>query len=237
MRICCDANYLPFKSEAFSFIFCYEFLHHFPSLRPVISEVHRVLGDGYFYFDEEPFKRVLRLRLYRQKSKIYSQRSLSKNKWRALIEGFISEPSSDEVEHGIIENENIGLAEWSSALGVFDDCSTKLASVGNVTSKLGPRLRPRNAANFLLGGRISGLCRKKSRRQQPGRRTVRELLACPGCVRQASSGWSDPPELLNSAEGLTCSSCGVEYPEKEGILFLLPRAELEQLYPSFARSS
>jgi len=235
-RICCNANYLPFKSEAFSFVFCYEFLHHFPSLEPVINEVERVLGDGYFYFDEEPFKRVFRLRLYTRKNKIYSQTSLRKNKWWAFIESFISKPSSDEVEHGIIENEDLDLAEWIRALEVFDDRDIDLVSVGNVTSKLGPRLRLKNVPNFLLGGRISGLCRKRTETQQPSQRDVSELLACPGCRLQSPSHRSETPPLVKSPGGLTCSRCGVEYPEKDGILFLLPSAELKELYPSLARS-
>jgi hypothetical protein len=74
-----------------------------------MNEIYRVLSDGYFYFEEEPFKRVLKLILYRQKSKIYSERALRKNKYVSLIESFISEAPSDEAEHGIVENNNISL--------------------------------------------------------------------------------------------------------------------------------
>ena len=63
VRICCDANHLPFRTHSFPFIFCYQFLHHFPSLQPVLQEVFRVLACGYFFFDEEPFKRWLRVML------------------------------------------------------------------------------------------------------------------------------------------------------------------------------
>src|SRR5262245_10667897 len=98
LRICCDVNHLPFKSNSFPFIFCYEFLHHFPSLPPIMKEIHRVASDGYFYFDEEPFKRVLKLPLYRQKAKIYSERAVRKNKYVSLIESFISDAPCDEVE-------------------------------------------------------------------------------------------------------------------------------------------
>lgn len=62
LRICCDANQLPFASNSLPFIFCYETLHHFPTPLPVINEIYRVLSPGgSFFFDEEPFKRILRL--------------------------------------------------------------------------------------------------------------------------------------------------------------------------------
>jgi SAM-dependent methyltransferase/uncharacterized protein YbaR (Trm112 family) len=235
-RICCDANHLPFRSGAFPFVFCYGFLHHFPSLRPVIREIHRVLGDGHFYFDEEPFKRILKVRVYRQGNAIYSQATLRKGKYRRLLESFISEPSSDEVAHGIIENEDIGLQEWMNALSVFDQRDLNLISIGNVTSKLGDHLRFSNVPNLLLGGTISGLCRKRSAVRRPAVPEVHHLLACPDCTSESRDDIFDRPPLAESPVGFRCSVCGMTYPAKDGIIFLLPRAELEDLYPSFAAS-
>ena len=230
-RICCDANHLPFRSNSFPFIFCYGFLHHFPSLEPVMGEIYRVLGDGHLYFDEEPFKRVLRVRLYRQKDSIYSQATLKKSKYRRLIESFISEPSSDEVEHGIIENEGIALPEWRSALSRFHERDVELVSLANVRSKLGDRLRVNNAANLLLGGKISGLCRKRTRAQRPST-DILDLLACPDCTARNSKDLVESPPLVRLAGGFRCPQCGADYPEREGIILLLPRTELEELYPA-----
>src|SRR5262249_30414315 len=150
-----------FKSNSFAFIFCYEFLHHFPTLAPVIKEIHRVMSDGYFYFDEEPFKRVLKLPLYRQKAKMYSERALRKNKYLSLIESFISDTSCDEVEHGIIENDDISLREWRNAISMFDQREIDLLSLNKWRSRLDGRLQLANIPNYLLGGTIAGLCRKK----------------------------------------------------------------------------
>jgi len=236
-RICCDANHLPFGSGAFPFIFCYGFLHHFPALRPVMGEIFRVLGDGHLYFDEERYKRALIVRLYRQRNTIYSQATLRKSKYRRLVESFISEPLSDEVEHGIIENVDIGLSEWISALSVFQERDVNLASIGNVTSKLGDRLRLGNVPNLLLGGTISGLCRKRSAAGRPSRPEVSDLLACPDCTSESRTDIFDRPPLEKLVGGFRCSVCGVTYPEREGIIFLLPRAELEELYPSLAASA
>jgi len=202
-----------------------------------MSEIFRVLGDGHFYFDEEPYKRVLRVRLYRQRNTIYSQATLKKGKCRRLVEGFISEASSDEVEHGIIENEDIDLSEWISALSVFDERDVNLISIGNVTSKLGDRLRFGNISNLLLGGTISGLCRKRGAVDRLSRPELSDLLACPDCTSESRSDIFDRPPLVKLVGGFRCSVCGVTYPEREGIIFLLPRAELEELYPSLAASA
>jgi SAM-dependent methyltransferase/uncharacterized protein YbaR (Trm112 family) len=234
-RICCDANHLPFRSNSFSFVFCYQFLHHFPSLPPVVGEIERVLGDGYFFFDEEPFKRVARLRLYRQKNKVYAPASLKKSERRRLIESFISEERTDEVEHGIIENHDITLREWIAALRVFPQRDVDLVSIFGVASKLGERINGDNLANLLLGGRVAGLCRKITSTRRPPPTDVAELLGCPDCTTPLGDGIDRPP-LSRDGEALVCTQCGARYPERDSILFLLPREELEQLYPDVAAS-
>ena len=239
LRICCDANHLPFRNGSFPFVFCYGFLHHFPALEPVIREIYRVLGNGYFYFDEEPFKRILKLRLYKQRDSIYARSTLEKSRFRRFLESFISESSSDEVDHGIVENENIGLGEWTRALAVFHDRDVDLVSVGNVTSKLGDHLRFGNIPNVLLGGGISGLCRKADlvgKRHEPARLDPYELLACPECVSASTADGLESSALVRAVEGFRCSRCGATYPERDGILFLLPRKELRELYPGLMTS-
>ena len=236
LRVCCDANHLPFRDNAFAFIFCYAFLHHFPSLEPAMREIHRVLGDGHFYFDEEPFKRVLKVRLYRQKHTIYSRTTLRKSRYRRLAESFISEPSSDEVEHGIIENEDISLGERARALAVFDEREVRLVSIANATSKLGDRLRLENLANLLLGGTISGVCRKRTAVERPPQSELSDLLACPDCISRGRPEGCDGPALVRQDGGLRCAQCGSTYPQRDGVIFLLPSAELEELYPDVSTS-
>src|SRR5205823_1672230 len=185
-----------FRSNSFPFVFAYQFLHHFPKIAPIINEVHRVLSNGYFFFDEEPFKRIMRVVLYRQKTKIYSQQTLSKNRYLSLLESFISESESDEEEHGVIENHEIALMEWANALSIFDERDVTLSSIGNTTSKLNHRLRPRNIPNFLLGGLIAGLCRKKLEAPARSPIDINQLLACPDCRIESGDGTVDRPPLV-----------------------------------------
>lgn len=236
LRICCDANYLPFKSRSFPFVFCYEFLHHFPSLGPVVAEIRRVLADGFFFFDEEPFRRVLKVRLYRQKEKIYSQRALRKNAYIRLIHSFFSEPPCDEVEHGIIENNEISLREWAAALATFDAAEVDLLSLDTFSSRLQRRIGLRNAANYLLGGTIRGLCRKQDGGYSAAPHELDQLLACPSCTIGAGKGELDRPALARVGESYRCPACGFDYPVRDGILMLLPREELRQLYPELGTS-
>jgi len=231
MRICCDANHLPFKSNSFPFIFCYEFLHHFPALGPIVREIHRVAARGYFYFDEEPFRRAVKLALYRQRSKIYSERALRKHWYLRLIESFISESPCDEVEHGVIENEKLSLTEWLTALSIFEQRDIDLVSLDKLRSKLGRRLRPSNILNYLLGGSIAGLCRKAPESAKDGPVELRDTLACPDCMTRRNAGALDRPSLVEVRWGYRCVECGFTYPCIDGIIFLLPPGQLQQLYP------
>jgi SAM-dependent methyltransferase/uncharacterized protein YbaR (Trm112 family) len=231
VRVCCDANHLPFKSNAFRFVFCYEFLHHFPSLGPIMGEIYRVLSDGFFYFDEEPFKRVLQLILYKQKHKIYSDSTLGKNRYLKLLESFIAEPACDEVEHGIIENNIIALTEWTQALSLFAEYDVDLSSIYHVKSKLDGRLHLRNIANFFLGGTIAGLCRKQSAVPARAQMNLSDLFGCPDCTIPSTAATFDRPSLVEQSDGFVCTQCGFSYPCRDGIIFLLPRIELAQLYP------
>jgi hypothetical protein len=122
---------------------------------------------------------VMKLPLYRQKAKIYSERALRKNKYVSLIESFISDAPCDEVEHGIIENDNISLMEWTSALSLFDHCEIELSSINKLRSKLDGRLRLSIIPNYLLGGTISGLCRKRLHLANTVH--VSDMLGCPNC--------------------------------------------------------
>ena len=231
LRVCCDANRLPVRSGSLAFVFCYEALHHFPALAPVIRELHRVLGRGSFYFNEEPYRRP-RLPLIRRRAKAYAQESRQRSKaLRYLSRIFVEEPC-DEREHGILENHDIPLREWIAACRIFDARELTLASLeGRLRSRLGDGVAPRNALNALLGGGITGLCGKTA--DAPAAATPLDALICPDCL--ADRGEEAP---LRPAEGgLDCPACGVRHPQIEGVYLLLPRELFRALYPELCAAA
>jgi SAM-dependent methyltransferase len=237
LRICCDANRLPFRSGSFPFVFAYEFLHHFPSPGPIMREIHRVTGAGHFYFDEEPFRRAAKVVLYRQGSKIYAERTLRKHRYLRLIESFISEPRCDEVEHGVIENESVSLREWLSALSVFEEYDVELVSLGRLRSRLGRRLRFGNLPSYLLGGSIGGLYRKTGAPATASPRALDAALTCPDCIARSRTAASGEPSLVPLPSGYRCTACHFTYPRRDGVAFLLPPSQLQQLYPELGTQS
>lgn len=231
LRVCCDVNHLPVRDAAVPFAFCYEFLHHFPSIRPIVAQVHRILASGTFFFNEEPFKRP-RIKLYRQQSKIYANRVLRRSKVLRTLEKFISEPWSDELEHGIVENDRISIAEWIEALSVFDAKEVSLASVGGrVTSRLGERVRWANCLNRLLGGGVSGSCQKPSGPVVLPQSSLEDLLLCPDCLAEEFGRKQSPLHPLGIC--WRCKECGGDFPVVDGVVVLLAKPLRESLYPEF----
>ena len=230
-RVCCDINNLPFRSGAVPFVFCYEFLHHFPSPKPIIEQAHRVLANGVFVFNEEPFRRP-KLVLFRQSEKLYAEGNLRKSKTRRFIESFFTEELCDEREHGIIENDDISLEHWNESLAVFESREVVAYSLGDrLRSRLDRGVSIKNIANLLMGGGIRGICRK----QQEGAKQVSnllELLACPDCL-EAKGALTDPPPLTNQNSKLHCSVCQSEFPIVDDIPILLPTRLRRELYPEF----
>ncbi|MGB9176322.1 MAG: class I SAM-dependent methyltransferase [Methanoregula sp.] len=233
-RVCCDVNNLPFRNTSFPFVFCYEFLHHFPSPKPVLQEVNRILSHGTFFFSEEPFRRP-RVVLYRQSSKISSKAVPQKNKAGRFIGGYFSENSCDEREHGILENEDISLREWIEALSLFDTKNVFISSLGNrIRTRLDDRIAIKNIPNMVLGGGIEGICTKEEGNPEKVISDLTNLLLCPDCAVNPTYHMIDQPHLKQTAGGLECSLCGSSFPLIDDIQFLLPTSLFRELYPEFA---
>ena len=202
LRLCCDANRLPLRSDAFPFVFCYEFLHHFPELTPVVREIHRILAGGTFFFSEEPYRRP-KLVLYRQRQKIYAGSSLRRSKVLRFLSKFFSEEVFDECEHGIVENHAIPPRDWLAALALFDAHELTAASLeGRLRSRLGARVAWRNLPNILLGGGIGGTCTKQGLAPAAPPANLADLLVCPDCRERTGAYVA----LRVIADGLQCLS-------------------------------
>lgn len=228
-RICCDANNLPFASDSIPFAFCYETLHHFPDPAPITKEIHRVLApSGSFLFVDEPYKKLLHLKLY-QGARLYSEKSLKRGNVRMLLDYFFSEPPCNEVDHGIVENEEISVREWKEALRIFDRSDLHLKSLRYIHAKsANPGLRLTYLLAYLLGGTLSGLCRK-GEGQATASSSIAELLICPTCRETGTE-----VRLRRVASTVSCPSCRGRYPVANDILFLFTREKLEELYPEIS---
>jgi SAM-dependent methyltransferase/uncharacterized protein YbaR (Trm112 family) len=233
LRICCDAYNLPFMTKSLPFVFCYETLHHFPDPTPIVAEAHRVLlPGGFFLFDEEPYKKILHLDLYKGQ-KIYSPQSLRRSMTRRILDRFFSAPVCNEVEHGVLENDDIPIARWKKALAPFDtrEVSLKPTVHASVESSLfGPRSYVKYLAAYLLGGTMSGICQKSS--AGVGRQlSINEAIICPSCKQMGNE-----VPLNQNDSCFLCAKCSKAYPVVDDVVFLFAHDKLAELYPDVFRS-
>lgn len=246
IRVCCDAYHLPFQRGSLNFAFCYQFLHHFPTPVPIVKEINRVLSTstGYFYFDEEPYKRFS-LKLYRRKKESKHEPGKLK-KYLNYIESFIADFYETEEEHGIIENDEISLEEWVNFMEIFEKKKFYLHSASLFFSEMEKASPIKIRLHKMLGGIISGLVKKKQglveAHQKGVNKDIYDLLGCPVCVipfhgnsNNNSNNNNDRAPLVRHRDYLTCESCGVEYPVIDNVMLLLPQKELKELYPQFVR--
>lgn len=226
LRICCDANSLPFISNSIPFVFCYETLHHFSDPTPIIKEIYRILAfGGRFFFDEEPYKKVLHVNLYKGK-KVYSKESLNATKIRKVFDYFFSEGLCNEVECGITENDNISISLWKQALGFFEEKDIKLQSVKFMPSELfNPKSYIKFILAYLLGGNISGICRKSGISIKRDI-SILDVLICPSCIESGHES-----KLAQKNSSFFCNACGNKFPIIDGIIFLFSYKRFQELYP------
>jgi ubiquinone/menaquinone biosynthesis C-methylase UbiE/uncharacterized protein YbaR (Trm112 family) len=235
LRVCCDANNLPFMSGSIPFVFCYETLHHFPDPFPIVKEIYRVLSPGgHFFFNDEPYKKILHANLYNAE-KLYSNKKINSSKFRKIrniLDIFFSKKTCNEVEHDIVENDDISIKTWKKTLGLFEEKNIKLHSnaiAKNINSDL---FYPNNYLKFLLayffGGDISGICRKSGSLIKNGI-SIQDVLICPSCSKK---GYESKLSQKNTL--LVCRKCGNTYPIIDDVVFLFSQNKLEELYPEIS---
>ena len=226
LRICGDLYLAPFKTDSIPFVFCYQTLHHFPNPEPIVEEVRRFLAPGgCFFFNEEPFKKGFHLKLYRT-DKVFSDMHLRRRFIRKLFDHFFAEYVCNEVEHGVIENDDITIRIWREVFSRFDEKDVKLSSFRSVTSDLyGRGFSLNSVLNYLWGGSISGICRKAGDPVAEVR-SIESALTCPVCLKGGNE-----PELIRKESIFSCEGCESKYPVVNDVLFLLAPDKLVNLYP------
>ena len=225
LRICCDIHTLPFLSNTVPFIFCYQFLHHFPDPSMVLREVRRVLSDGgHFFFDEEPYKKVFHLNLYDRK--IDAREMTSAGRVKKWIDYLFAREVYNEENFGIVENDAISIGTWKRAFREFKTREVTVRTLHNICSDVfSPASKLKYLIAWLGGGVISGICQKDGKSGSDFKR-VEDLLACPSCLKE-----SREQKLERRNTFYACTSCGKKYPVKDDIAFLFLHEKLRELYP------
>jgi len=230
LRVCGDAYHLPFMTNSVPFVFCYETLHHFPDPTPIVKEIHRVMSPGgYFFFDEEPFARIFHLDLY-QAGKLYSEELLKAGIMKRMAHRLFAKRSCNELEHGIVENDELSASQWKRALSFFEQKEVKLQTNLRIESEL---VRPTNYLKFVLsyfvgglfGGKVSGICRKSGMLTRRISR-ITEVLICPSCTEDKLES-----KLVRRRSSLQCTHCNKEFPVVGNVAFLFSYNKLQSLYP------
>ncbi|MFY0626179.1 MAG: methyltransferase domain-containing protein [Reichenbachiella sp.] len=232
LRLCCDANNLPIKSNSLPFVFCYETLHHFPDPTPAVNEAYRILSPGgHFFVEEEPYRQVLHLNLYRGE-KIYSTKAKNQSKLKNLIDRFFKGQNCNEIDHGIIENHTNSIKKWVKAFSSFEDKIFTLKSVKSL--EVDPSAFPllKYFIAYLFGGSISGICKKQGQVEfvNSSETDQSSLFICPDC-------WSSKKiesDLEEKNNCLVCTNCKSQYPIVDGVVLLFDNSTLKSLYPEYA---
>ena len=218
----------PLQERFIPFVFCYEFLHHFPDPGPIVAEIYRVLQPGgYFAFEEEPYKKVMHWDLY-DGEKSNSQSKKKRNIVLKVCDRFLARNTCNEVLHNVIENDRISIGQWKNALKVFKNKQARLRPTPRFSfgSELfNPPSQMKYLASYLLGGSISGLCRKDPG-EASGLTSIEAALICPSCKEQ---GNEEP--LSQSQSIFTCTKCSKKYPVVDGVAFLFEYKRFMELYP------
>ncbi len=236
VRLGGDAARLPFRDHSLRLVLAYQMLSQFTGVERVFAEVRRVLAPGgVFLFAEEPLRRLLSLRLYRSPYE-RQMRPWERRLFRLGLLGYLAQDvigSRQEEIFGIEQNHGLDGHAWRRLAQRYFAETRFLLSVPERgpgerwVKQLAWRAERRRSlwlAAELLGGSITGICRKAGAFLEPAFDPVRfeRLLQCPDCGGTMHRGQDN---------GLCCVSCTYTATDEGGVYNLLPSKERARLYP------
>jgi SAM-dependent methyltransferase len=235
VRLGGDAARLPFRDGSLRLVLAYQTLSQFTGIERVFEEVERVLAPGgVFLFAEEPLRRLLSLRLYRSPYE-HEMRPWERRLFRAGLLGYLAQDvigSRQEEVFGIEQNHGLDghawqrLAERHFAEARWLVYVPERGPAERWLKRLAWRAERRRSywlAAELLGGSITGICRKAGSAEVVfDAARFEQVLRCPDCGGN----------LQRTAQGgLACLACPYQAPDENGVYNLLPSRERAALYP------
>jgi SAM-dependent methyltransferase len=219
LLICCDAHHLPFLPNSFQFVFAYQTLHHFENPVPVLTECHRVLGQGgHLFFSEEPMDSALRRRLRGQRTFSDPLTTMQKLATRLGVHTIFWQDGAPERSLGMTEA-RFEIDLWRKALQPFRVVEVEVNRRFKIHSDLQkPFLNA--VLSGVIGGNVKGLCQKTEGQLVAG--DLHERLLCVDCSSTQLSRVDDAQ--------LICHNCAREYPIVDGVIRMLPEQLEIELY-------
>lgn len=148
------------------------------------------------------------------------------NTFRMFLDFFFAEMTCNETEYDIIENHTISVNTWKTAFRVFEEHDVILKSFRGIQSELFHPTHPKRfLAAYLLGGEITGICRKVGVSDGHAM-SVHDRLICPSCLENAHE-----IPLQKTDTTLFCGTCGNNFPIIDNIIFLFSYQKFQELYP------
>jgi SAM-dependent methyltransferase len=238
VRLGGDAARLPFRDNSLRLVLAYQMLSQFTGVDRVFAEVRRVLAPGgVFLFAEEPLRRMLSMRLYHSPYE-HQMRPWERRLFRFGLLGYLAQDvigSRQEEVFGIEQNHGLDTHAWRRLVRRYFPDARFLVYV----PERGPgerwvkrlavwaeRGRSQWLAAELLGGSITGICRKEPSREAQGAdfdpARFERVLQCPDCAS---------PLHRAAAHDLCCTACSYSACDEGGVYNLLPSADRARLYP------
>ncbi len=225
LRICVDIYRMPFRSGSVPFVFCYQTLHHFPDPTPIIRETHRIIQPGgSMFFAEEPYKKGFHLPLYKGSSS-FSVKHRSRSAFRKALDHLFAKEICNEVEHGVVENDDISLKRWRQSLNMFRKRDVHIKSLPVESDLYRPESLLRYLFNWFWGGEIKGLLTKEGSLPEDNS-PITETLICADCLVDGKE-----VDLIEGDSVYSCPECSGKYPIVDNVLFLLTTQKRRELYP------
>lgn len=251
--VCADAHRLPFKANAFDYVFCSQILEHLADPSRFFVEIARVGTRGYIETPNELRERLIRRPCHEWVISLDGEvLVLKKNQLPKIFGNLFRELMANRLYHHFYKSHywlfNI-MIEWqvgvefrfgppaeldvqtpSSWMDTLDFRPEDVRTTRGVTLRAEPGVK--ESVRMFMGALSRSARRRFSRNVKRPKRDGHELLndrlICPACGDGVTISWE--------RNVVSCKACGRSYPIRSGVpIMLCDEHELEQTVRTFPR--